>query len=106
MTEEMLVKSGTTAQTMGLGNVDFREGILEELPIDDGWADVVISNVVINLCADKRQVFEEIKRVLEPGGCLQSTSPMASPCPHLPSPTSISGLPELPVVCRVQPGKR
>jgi arsenite methyltransferase len=71
MTQEMLVKSRTTAQTMGLGNVDFREGILEELPIDDGWADVVISNGVINLCADKRQVFEEIIRVLKPGGYLQ-----------------------------------
>jgi arsenite methyltransferase len=41
------------------------------MPIDDGWADVVISNGVINLCADKRAVFSEIHRVLRPGGVLQ-----------------------------------
>jgi arsenite methyltransferase len=41
------------------------------LPIEDGWADVVISNGVINLCADKRQVFSEIMRVLRSGGGLQ-----------------------------------
>ena len=52
-------------------NVEFRSGLAEELPVDDGWADVVISNGVINLCADKRAVFEEIHRVLRPGGILQ-----------------------------------
>ena len=41
------------------------------LPVEDGWADVVISNGVINLCADKRAVFDEIHRVLRPGGVLQ-----------------------------------
>jgi len=41
------------------------------MPVDDGWADVVISNGVINLCADKRAVFDEIHRVLRPGGVLQ-----------------------------------
>jgi SAM-dependent methyltransferase len=71
MTEEMLAKARTTAQAMTLGNVEFREGILEKLPIEDGWADVVISNGVINLCADKQQVLSEIKRVLRPGGHLQ-----------------------------------
>ena len=71
MTEEMLAKSRKTAQAMGLRNVEFREGILEKLPIEDGWADVVISNGVINLCADKQQVFSEISRVLRPGGHLQ-----------------------------------
>jgi SAM-dependent methyltransferase len=71
MTEEMLAKSRNTAKAMGLRNVEFREGILEELPVEDGWADVVISNGVINLCADKRQVFGEIWRVLKPGGHLQ-----------------------------------
>src|SRR5262245_47282622 len=70
-TEEMLAKSRNTAQTMGLRNVEFREGILEELPLEDGWADVVISNGVINLCADKRRVFAEIWRVLKRGGHLQ-----------------------------------
>ena len=71
MTEEMLAQSRSTAAAMGLPNVDFREGLTEELPVEDGWADVVISNGVINLCADKRQVFSEIRRVLRPGGRLQ-----------------------------------
>jgi SAM-dependent methyltransferase len=71
MTEEMLAKSRGTAKAMSLGNVEFREGILEELPVEDGWADVVVSNGVINLCADKRQVFGQIQRVLKSGGYLQ-----------------------------------
>jgi SAM-dependent methyltransferase len=71
MTAEMLAKSRATAQAMGLGNVAFREGIIEAMPVEDGWADVVISNGVINLCADKRRIFSEIKRVLKPGGYLQ-----------------------------------
>jgi hypothetical protein len=40
---------------MGLSNVEFRKGIIEDMPIEDGWADVVISNGVINLCADCRR---------------------------------------------------
>jgi len=71
MTEEMLAKSRKTAKAMGLANIEFREGILEHLPVEDAWADVVISNGVINLCADKRQVFGEIWRVLKPSGHLQ-----------------------------------
>ena len=51
--------------------VEFREGLAEALPVDDGWADAVISNGVINLCADKRAVFAEMWRVLRPGGVLQ-----------------------------------
>jgi arsenite methyltransferase len=71
MTDEMLQKARSTAKSMGLDNVEFREGLLEELPVEDGWADVVISNGVINLCADKRQIFAEVQRVLKPGGHLQ-----------------------------------
>jgi arsenite methyltransferase len=71
MTEEMLAKSRKTAHAMGLSNLEFREGILEQLPVADAWADVVISNGVLNLCADKQQVFSEIRRVLRPGGHLQ-----------------------------------
>jgi arsenite methyltransferase len=71
MTSEMLAKSSATAESMGLGNVEFREGFLESMPIDDGWADVVISNGVFNLCPDKRAVFAEVLRVLRPGGHLQ-----------------------------------
>jgi SAM-dependent methyltransferase len=71
MTEEMLAKSRATAAALGLAHVEFRDGLLEEMPVEDGWADAVISNGVINLCADKRQVFAEILRVLRPGGHLQ-----------------------------------
>ena len=71
MTEEMLAKSRLTAAKLELGNVAFRDGLAEDLPVEDGWADVVISNGVINLCADKRAVFSEIYRVLRPGGRLQ-----------------------------------
>jgi ubiquinone/menaquinone biosynthesis C-methylase UbiE len=46
-------------------------GLLEEMPVEDGWADVVITNGVINLCADKKRVFFEVWRVLRPGGRLQ-----------------------------------
>src|SRR5262249_10158909 len=51
MTEEMLAKSRLTVGKLGLEHVEFREGLAERLPVDDGWADVVISNGVINLCA-------------------------------------------------------
>jgi ubiquinone/menaquinone biosynthesis C-methylase UbiE len=56
---------------MELSNAEFRGGLIEQMPIEDGWADVVISNGVINLCADKAKVFGEIDRVLKPGGRLQ-----------------------------------
>jgi arsenite methyltransferase len=71
MTPEMLKKSRDTADALSLANVEFREGLAESIPVEDGWADVVISNGVINLCADKRAVFAEIRRVLRPKGCLQ-----------------------------------
>ena len=71
MTDEMLARSRAAATAMGLGNVEFRKGIIEDLPVEDGWADVVIGNGVINLCADKRRVFAEVMRVLKPGGRLQ-----------------------------------
>ena len=71
MTTEMLTKSRATAEKLGLSNVDFREGFAEALPVDDGWADVVISNGVVNLCPDKLAVFQEMYRVLKPDGRLQ-----------------------------------
>jgi len=71
MTAEMLEKSRETARLLGLDHVEFREGLAEALPVGDQWADVVISNGVFNLCADKRAVFDEIYRVLRPGGYLQ-----------------------------------
>ncbi len=71
MTPEMLAKSRATASQLGYEHVEFRDGFAESLPVDEGWADVVISNGVINLCADKLAVFNEIRRVLRPGGTLQ-----------------------------------
>jgi len=71
MTPEMLGKSRATAAALELEHVEFREGLAEELPVEDGWADAVISNGVINLCADKRAVLTEMRRVLKPGGWLQ-----------------------------------
>jgi SAM-dependent methyltransferase len=71
MLADMLARSRAAAGQMGLGNVEFREGLIEDMPVEDGWADVVMSNGVINLCADKRRAFQEIWRVLRPGGWLQ-----------------------------------
>lgn len=71
MTPVMLAKSRANVDVVGMPHVDFREGFAEALPIGDGEADVVISNGVINLCADKKAVFEEVVRVLRPGGVLQ-----------------------------------
>src|SRR5436190_4383263 len=66
MTAEMLKKSRQTAESLGLGQVEFREGLAERMPVEDGWADAVVSNGVINLCADKQAVFGEVYRVLRP----------------------------------------
>jgi SAM-dependent methyltransferase len=71
MTPEMLSRSRREAAALGLDNVEFRDGILEELPVDDEWADVVISNGVLNLVADKVLVLQEAHRALRPGGVLQ-----------------------------------
>ena len=71
MTPAMLEKARANATLLGLSNVDFRQGYMEELPIDDATADVVISNGVINLSPDKAAVFKEIARVLKPGGRIQ-----------------------------------
>ena len=71
MTPEMLEKSAATGTELGLDHVEFRAGLAESVPVEDSWADVVISNGVINLCADKHAVLSEIRRVLRPGGWLQ-----------------------------------
>src|SRR5262249_60352006 len=71
MTPEMVDKARAAAGLLGLQQVEFRQGLAEALPVADQWADTVISNGVINLCADKRAVFAEIWRVLKPGGWLQ-----------------------------------
>jgi arsenite methyltransferase len=71
MTPAMLTKAVATAEEIGATNIDFRDGFLEELPVEDAWADVVISNGVVNLCPDKSEAFAEAWRVLRPGGVLQ-----------------------------------
>lgn len=71
MTAEMREKAAAGAASMGLTNVEVREGFAESLPLPDAWADVVISNGVINLCPDKQAVFREMFRVLKPGARLQ-----------------------------------
>ena len=71
MTDEMLDKARRNAELLGADNVGFREGFAEEMPVEDGWADVVISNGVFNLCPDKKATFDEVFRVLTPGGHLQ-----------------------------------
>ncbi|GAB4579524.1 MAG: hypothetical protein Fur0022_22620 [Anaerolineales bacterium] len=71
MTPAMLAKARSNAQAAGLDNVEFREGLAESLPIPDGWADVVISNGVLNLVPDKTAALLEMARVLKPNGRLQ-----------------------------------
>lgn len=71
MTPAMLARARAAAVEGGFENVEFREGLMEDLPIEDGWADVVISNGVLNLTPDKRQALTEMARVLKPGGRLQ-----------------------------------
>ncbi len=68
MTPEMLEKARENAAKGRFENVEFRLGEIENLPVDDNAADVVISNCVINLSPDKQKVFEETFRVLKPGG--------------------------------------
>lgn len=71
MTPAMLDKALANAARAGVTNVEFREGLAEALPVPDDFADVIISNGVINLCPDKDAVYRELLRVLKPGGRLQ-----------------------------------
>ena len=71
MTPEMLEKAQDAATESGVENIEFHEGYAESLPVDDSWADVVISNGVVNLCPDKLAVFREMYRVLKPVGRIQ-----------------------------------
>ncbi len=68
MTSEMIHLARENAEKSGLKNVEFRQGEIESLPLEDGTVDAAISNCVINLSTDKEKVFREIYRVLKPGG--------------------------------------
>ncbi len=70
MTPEMLEKARRNAASLGSSNAEFREGLAEDLPVEDASIDVVISNGVIMLCPDKEAVYRELYRVLKPGGRL------------------------------------
>jgi arsenite methyltransferase len=71
MTPAMTAKARLSAAVAGLHNVDFRDGLGEALPVADTWADVVISNGVLNLFSDKDPALQEMARVLKPGGRLR-----------------------------------
>jgi SAM-dependent methyltransferase len=71
MTASMLERARAGAQEMGLDNITLCESLIEDLPLEDASVDIVISNGVIDLVPDKDAVFDEIDRVLKPGGRLQ-----------------------------------
>jgi arsenite methyltransferase len=70
MTPEMIERAQANAKRVNATNVEFRQGYLEDLPVDSNTVDVIISNCVINLSPDKEKVFNEAFRVLAPGGKL------------------------------------
>ncbi len=67
-TPAMILRARQNAEKLGFNNVEFRQGDIEELPVNDDSVDVVVSNCVLNLVPDKRRVFAEILRTLRPGG--------------------------------------
>ena len=79
MTPQMIVKARTNAEILGLANVEFVLGEIEDLPIPDASVDLVISNGVFNLCPDKPRVLSEVFQVLKPGGRLQMADILLEP---------------------------
>jgi len=67
-TEAMIERARTNAETRGFNNVEFRYGDIDKMPVTANVADVIVSNCVLNLVPNKKQVFAEIMRVLKPGG--------------------------------------
>jgi SAM-dependent methyltransferase len=91
MTPAMLDKARRSAQEAAVDNVEFREGYLEDLPITDEWADVIISNGVFNLVPNKAGVLAEMYRTLKPGGRLQ----LADILVEIPVPEAAKGVIDL-----------
>jgi SAM-dependent methyltransferase len=106
MTPEMLEKATANAGMLPLGNVEFRAGFLEAMPIEDGWADVVISNGVITCARTSGLCSMRFAGCCVPAGtCSSPTSRTNGRCLRRQCGTSTSGPAELPVACRAQAGK-
>jgi SAM-dependent methyltransferase len=94
MTDEMVARAADNARRGGYANVEVRKGIIEQLPVESGSVDWVISNCVINLSPEKPRVFREIARVLKPGGRMLVSDIVAQELPK-----ELRSLSELYVAC-------